>query len=231
MKGDGKRGAFTVNRVAACVCLIVCLACSAWAHEHWVDLEDFHPAAGATSKVFVCSGHGFPKSSTLLKKRLLHDLTARVAGGEAVPYEIRQDGKRWTGEVAFKTAGVSIVSFSLKRPPLKEPLYQARTIVVVGGGKDDETQYGTMPGLIIVPGSQIHELKKGDELPLTVLYNGERVKARLTISPAGGRSSFLRTTTDRAALLKINKGGRYLVTTDYKGKGASLLFSVKLKEE
>jgi len=202
-------------------------ACTASAHEHWVDLETFYPAIGETNRISICSGHSFPKNSILLRKSLLHNLKVFLPDGKATAFKTTSQDKRWITDFVFKTEGVVIVSFSLKKPQIEEPLYRATAIVICGNTDKDKASYSTGKGLEIVPTGKLSQAKKTGTLQLILLSNGKRVSARLTILPEHGKNTILSTTEKRPAELKITKGGRYLVTTSYKGKGCSLTFALK----
>jgi hypothetical protein len=52
------------------------------------------------------------------------------------------------------------------------------------------------------------------------------VGASIEATAAGGKSAFLKTETDRPALLRLTRAGRYLVTANVKGRGCSLVFLI-----
>jgi len=199
---------------------------SVFAHDYWIDIEDFHPAAGETQMVSICGGHSFPGSGMALKDRVLHGMKAIKPDGVTVGVKTARDGGRRSGEFLFDCRGVYIFGFALKQPQMTEFMYWAKTIVVAGGSADNERLYCRGKGLEIVPGDKISALRKGHELELTVLYDGDRVGARLCILPEHGRSISLSTAWDRPAYLSVSEEGRYLVTAGYKGKSCSLTFAV-----
>lgn len=213
------------------IVIIAVLICSyariVSAHEHWVDTETFYPVVGKERKIFICSGHGFPESSIVLKDRVLHNTEITKPDRTTASYEAVEDGKRRSGNFTFDSPGTYVVGFTLKQPQMKEPMFRAKSIVVAGGRDDNEKLYSLGKGLEIVPGSKISTIRKGDKLPLTVLYDGVRVNAFLSILPEQGKSLSLGTTSERAASLSISKAGRYLVTTSYRGKSCSLTFAVQ----
>lgn len=119
----------------------------------------------------------------------------------------------------------------MKKPQLKEPSCWANSIASVEAENDDTTFYSLGDGLEIVPQKKISGLRKGDRLPLILLYNGKQVSSTLSISPEDGKSYFMRTEKGRPALIKIKHEGRYLIRANYKGKGCSLTFYVRKPEE
>jgi uncharacterized GH25 family protein len=201
---------------------------TAFAHEHWVDVSDFNPPEGTKQSVFLCSGHAFPKSETVLKDRVLHETKIIKPDGTTEEFETVEKGKRRVTEFLFESQGTYVMGFALKQPQSKEPLYWARAICVAGTtGGDREKLYSSGKGLEILPLSKVSALKKGDQLPLVITFDGARVDGRLSVLPEKGKSVTLSTTAKRPAALKISATGRYLVTTAYKGKGCSLTFAVK----
>lgn len=206
------------------------VSASARAHEHWIDLESFYPVKGEKTKIFICSGHYFPKSSFALSERLLHTQVIKP-DKEIIVYKTMEEKNRRVGEVVFESTGTYIIRFFLKKPQLKEPLCWANSIAIVEAENDDTTFYSLGDGLEIVPQKKISGLRKGDRLPLILLYNGKQVSSTLSISPEVGKSYFMRTEKGRPALIKIKHEGRYLIRANYKGKGCSLTFYVRKPEE
>ncbi|MBA7495464.1 hypothetical protein ES702_06051 [subsurface metagenome] len=215
-------------RKLSLVWMFVFLLCSsAVSHEHWIDLEEFYPLPGEKTIVSICSGHYFPKSSVILADRLLHDMRIISPDKKEYTYETRDEKNRRVAEVVLKSAGIHLISFSLKKPPVKEPLYFAKSIVLVGELTEDKVSY-TLGCLIeIVPEKDISRLKKGEELPLRLLYKGKPATSTFSISLDGKENFFLRTNKDGLALLKVTTLGRYLITAHYKGKGCSLTFCIR----
>lgn len=214
-----------MKRIIGTAMVLTWAGAAALAHEHWVDVEDYYPAAGKSVKVHVCSGHAFPESSTVLKERVLRGTRVIAPGGKASDYQASEAGKKRTARIELGEAGVHLVLFELGPPQMKEPMYQAKAIVIAGDG-DDEAKYAVGHGLEIVPMDKLSGLSKGGKLSLAVLYNGTRIAARITIEPEQGKSSVLSTTAKRAAEFKVPGEGRYLVTTSHKGKTCSLTFAV-----
>jgi uncharacterized GH25 family protein len=203
---------------------------SAFAHEHWIDLENFHPGKGEKAKIFICSGHYFPKSSATLSERVLHTTMVKP-DGEIIAYTTIEEKNRRAGELIFESTGAYIIRFFLKKPQLKEPLYWASSIVIVEAENEDTGFYSLGNGLEIVPQKKISDLRKGDTLPLILLYDGKRVGSTLSVSPEDGKSYFMRTKKTRPALIKIEGRGKYLIRAKHKGKACSLTFSIRELDE
>ena len=217
-----------VKRTLGVVGILTWTASVGLAHEHWLDVEDYYPAAGAKLSISVCSGHSFPESSTVLKERVLRGTRVVSPEGKESAYQASEDGKKRKAQIDAGNAGVYLVLFELGPPQMKEPMYQAKAIVVAGDA-DDEDGYKVGRNLEIVPLARVSAKANGDTLPLALVFNGERVAGRITVEPAKGRSVTLSTTRERAAELKLVGGGRHLATASHKGKGCSLTFSVGAK--
>ena len=221
--------------------LVLLFHSSAFSHGHWIDLENFYPAQGEKTVIFICSGHSFPASSFALGERLLSDTgithpsrsqrrildTAPLNDMEEYTYTTKGGKKRRAGEFVFETKGTHLVRFSLKKPPLKEPIYCAKSIVLVGNQSEDNISYALASQIEVVPEKNIFTLTKGERLPLRLLYDGKPVRSTFSISIEGKKNFFLQTNKDGLALLKITRQGRYLITSHYKGKGCSLTFRIR----
>jgi len=212
-------------KLIAIVPILYCWVASA--HEHWIDCDNYYPAVGDKTKLRICSGHDFPKSDIVLKEHVLYRTIVVKPEGETISYKTIEYDQHRLAETNFDTAGVHIVMFELKKPQMKEPLYYAKSIIVVGGKNDKEQLYSIKNSLEIVPGKTLTSIAMGDELPLIVLYEGKQVNARISIMPENGKSTTLNTTSDRQAQLKISSSGRFLLTAGYKGKSCSLTFAVR----
>jgi len=213
--------------MAAGVAVLACLFTHvAVAHEHWVDVDAFRPAAGQRVNVSVCSGHYFPKSSFALKDKVLQGVELLALDGKTASVQTTVTEKQRTGTVKLESGGVYILRFTLKRPRAKEPSYEAKTILAAGDGADDAVRYTIGHGLELVPSQALTGLKPGDELPLVLRLDGKRVAGSLEATVEGGKSSFLKAETDRPAVLRLTRAGRYLVTTNVQGRGCSLVFWV-----
>lgn len=196
------------------------------AHEHWIDVDDFCPAANTPVNVNICSGHYFPKSSFALKENVLNSVELINSGGEITSIETTAKENNSTGTFALKSEGTAILHFTLKRKQAKDPSYEAKAILISKNGEDKPASYATGSGLELAPSQALTGLKKGDELPLFLLLDGKRVSGSIEIVPEGGKTSFLKTETDKAAMLRLSESGRYLATTSIKGRGCSLVFCI-----
>jgi len=218
-----------LNRRIAAVLMVglaLLAGAPAGAHDSWIDVSDGYPEPGDTLLVYVCSGHYFPKSETAVKDNVVHRLESRVSGNEPVPIRTVSKNTRRTGALVVKTDGVYVLELTLKRPKAKTPAFEARTLVVVNREADDPGEYSRGEGLELFPGSAVSGLKVGDDLPLWLALDGERMAGSLTVTPENGKAAYLKAAPTEPAVLRIRSFGKYLVTARVKGRGCSLVFEV-----
>jgi uncharacterized GH25 family protein len=197
-----------------------------FSHEYWIDIQNFSPKPNEKVKIFISSGHYFPKSEGVVSERLLSDTKIITPEGEEIVYETREEKNRRVGEFTFKEAGRYIILFSLKKPQEETPLYCGKSIVLVG--EQEELNYTSGRYIEIIPLKGISSLKKGEILPIKILYNKQPIKVTFNISIEGKKNFSISSDEEGIAKLKIDRSGRYLITANYKGKGASLTFYIKM---
>ena len=49
-------------------------------HDHWIDAETFCPKPGEKVKLYICSGHNFPKSNFSLSDQVIFEPTITGPG-------------------------------------------------------------------------------------------------------------------------------------------------------
>lgn len=207
---------------------IILLCRVAWAHEHWIDLDRCNFTQGEKATISISSGHYFSKSELALSDRLLSDTKIIGPDKKEHVFSTQEGEKSRTSEHSFKTAGTHVITFTLKKPPVDEPLYWAKSIVFVGTDKNDDINlYRTGVGLEIVPGKSLSTIKTGEKLPLRLLYNGEPVASAFSVSVQGKADFSLLTDKAGVAMLKIKKEGKYFITAPYQGMGCSLTFCIR----
>jgi hypothetical protein len=206
--------------------ILTLLAGAASAHEHWVDVASFYPAVGETVDVYVRSGHHFPQSEQVLEDKVVEGL--RVWDGGESPRTIATvaHDKFRAGKLIVEHEGVHVLDLTLKRPRAKEPSFEAKTIVVVNRLKDDPARYGLGEGLELTPGEPVSSVAAGDTLSVRLTLDGEPLAGSLQVVPEKGRTRFIRTEPGKPALIPLRTAGRYLVTAQVGGRGASLVFDV-----
>ncbi|MFN3966162.1 MAG: DUF4198 domain-containing protein [Endomicrobiia bacterium] len=197
-----------------------------FSHEHWIDLENFKISAGQKTKVFACSGHSFPKSSEILSERVFNGFKVITPDEKEKFFETKPDKKlkARVAEITFEKEGTYIILFSLERPPLKKSLYTAKALVTVSKGT--EPKYISKSGVEIIPQKEISQLKIGEELPISIFYDGKPIITTASISINGKKNFFLKTNKNGQLTLEIKSSGKYLVTANYKSIGSSLTFFV-----
>lgn len=230
MRQPGSRFPVSVPAALAALCVALC-ASSVRAHQHWVAVDTFSPAAGQDITVSVCSGHYFPKSALVLKDNVLRSVELLSPGGTSTTVQTAPEGKQRNGIAKPAAEGTHIVCLTLQRPHAPLPSYEARTFLITRSAEDDPARYAVGRGLELVPAKALSQLSPGDELPLFALLDGKRVPAALEVLVEGGRSAFLKTTAEQPALLRITATGRYLATTGIRGRGCSLLFQVRTADK
>ena len=206
--------------------VLVCVS-SAQAHQHWIDTDNFYPSPGDTDRVYVRSGHYFPKAALKPAQNVLRGVVVRAPDGQTIPLTVEAGEKQWLGSLLPQAQGVYLVTFSLGPARAPQPKYEAKAILVVGTGGDSADSYALGTGLELIPGRAISELKPGDELPVSLALDGVPVAGELEVIPADGRSVVTKVSADQPALLSLRKAGRYLVTASIKGRGCSLVFYVR----
>ena len=214
-----------------CLLGMLVLVSHAHAHEHWIDLDRFYPGAGETVRVYVRSGHYFPKSALQLSEKVMQGVILRTPEGQTLEVETAAADKEWLGTLSPKEPGVYVLAFALKRSRAPEPNYEGKAILVAGPGGDLPDNYALGHGLELILGKRVSELKPGDELPISLALDGVSIEGELAIVPEKGKSSVARTSADQPAVVKLRDAGRYLVSASVKGRGCSLVFHVRPTEE
>jgi hypothetical protein len=206
---------------------MLALVANSHAHEHWIDLDSFYPGVGEAARVYVRSGHYFPKSALKLSEKVMQGVAVRTPDGETLAVETAAAKKEWLGTLSPQEPGVYVIAFSLKRPRAPEPNYAGKAILVAGSGGDSPASYALDSGLELIPGKPVSELKPGDELPVWLASDGAKIEGELEVVPENGKSSVARTSSAQPAVVNLRDAGRYLVTASVKGRGCSLVFHVR----
>jgi len=196
------------------------------AHETWIV---FQAGEEGKSIFYLCSGHDFPESETIVSEKLADSISLVKPAGKSEEFQLVESKEKncWQAEAELKSTGTYLACYSLKRPQMEEPLVWGKTIISYKG---DSGNYSSGNGLEIVPLLKLTAVEAGEKLPLVLYYNGERVSGSLRISPAGSGSYHMRTAKEYPAEIKIKKSGWYLITAGYEGKKCSLTFFVEEKE-
>lgn len=214
-----------------CAVAVLALTAPVRAHEHRIDLDDFYPAAGSTNAVYVRSGHYFPKSVLTLSEKVMRGLSVRLPDGQARSVVVEAGEHQWEGSLGPLAGGTHVFSFALKRARAAEPNYQGKAILVTGPGSDDPAAYALGAGLELVPQLPVSYLAPGQELPVLLVLDGVPIAGDLAIVPEGGRTTTAKCAPGEPAVVSVRRAGRHLITASVKGRGCSLVFSVREPEE
>ncbi len=198
------------------------------AHDYWADAETLRPKPGAALNVWVAGGHDFPDAELALQARLLREVS--LVGPDrkrsAISVEVAAD-KRHKGSVALpEAAGVHLLDMVIQNPRRKQPQYVGRAILLAAGDDAPPAAYALGEGLEIVPQASLARLPADGQLPVSMHKDGQPVAAALTVYPAGGKPSTGRATAERPALITVEAGRKYLITTRVGRVSVSLVFQV-----
>lgn len=189
-----------------------------YSHEHWIDIQNFNPKPGERVTIFACSGHEFPKSSQILSPRVFEGMRITRPDGSERVLESRPDevSKALVTEFTPDHEGTYVVLFTLRKPPANQVIYVAKALFSVGRKTPTEHRYGT--GLEFA----VEE----SPLRIRVLEDGVPVSLTVSVSIDGRKNFFLKSARDGTVPIKTDQSGRYLLTANRMGKGASLTFYI-----
>lgn len=201
-----------------CFIFLISLYSSGYSHEYWIDVENFYPTKGERIKVMACSGHRFPESSEVLSERVFDGIKVIDPSGSEHTYETSVDEKLMArvAEVKVEDNGTYVITFALRRPPSRQQVYLAKSVVVVGNWSDTRQTFGS--GLEFVVERDFSQIR--------VLYNGAPIATTVSVSVDGEDNFYLRSDRNGVIPLKITSSGKYLLTAYHKGTGVSLTFFV-----
>jgi hypothetical protein len=220
---------YTLTAVIAATLIagaVILLPDGARAHEHWIDVESFHPAVGETLEVYVSSGHYFPKSSHVLEAKVVDGLRVWTGSEEPLLLDTVVRDKMRVAVLVVEAEGVHVINLTLKRPRAKRPSYEAKALVMTSSAKDSSASYEIGRGLELIPQQALSEVRPGDKIPIVLSLDGERVNGSLEVVPEHGEAAFINTDVDTPALIPLRNAGKYLVTAHAAGCGCSLVFEV-----
>ncbi len=211
-------------RCAALICLL--LPAAVCAHDNWIAASDYFPEEGEEIMLHIGNGHNFPESDSAISERFVETILVTAPDGNSESIEVSTDpeNNRLISSFPVGTEGVYIVSYSVKRPRMEEPLAVGSAAVIPG---NDSGRYTRGEGLEISPTRKLSGLRAGDKLPLVLLLDGERIAGVLNVTPEKGRSYSMRTTAGRPAEITVEEAGHYLVVTSRGGQTASFTLSVR----
>lgn len=196
-----------------------------FSHEIWMFAENYHPTLNNPVNLFICSGHKFPQSSFLIRKDLIKD-TYTINNGVKTEISFLNNKKAWEASLNLKKPGIYISVFSLVKRGKKEPFFWGRAIIDPAGSMEKNPEYSTGEGLEIIPMAPLSQWKNLNELKFRAVFNGKTVKFNGKVSVNGGKNIFLTSGESGSVALGKIKKGKYLMTTQFKGKGCSLTFEL-----
>ena len=208
-------------KCAALICLL--LPAAVCAHDNWITASDYFPEPGEEIILYIGNGHNFPVSDTAIPERFVGAILVTAPDGSTKRAAVSTDpeNNRLVSSFTAAAQGAYIVSYSVKRPGMEEPLAVGAAAVISG---EDSGRYARGEGLEISPLRKLSGLRAGDKLPLVLLLDGERIAGVLNVTPEKGRSYSMRTTAERPAEITIREAGHYLVATSRGGQAASFTF-------
>ncbi len=194
-----------------------------FSHIHWIDVDNFNPELNDKIEIMICSGHYFPKSSFALNEKLICETKLFDEIGEKF-YTVISSEKYLIGNFIFADDETKLITFQLKKPQMKDPLFWAKSIIY---GCNDSGNYLLGKGLEITPLSKISLINKNDKLPLKITFNGKPVQTSLAVSIDGKKNFFLKINKEGMGYLNVKKVGKYLLSCENNGKECSLTFFIK----
>ncbi len=200
-----------------------------YAHECWIAAENYFPAENTETRVYVCSGHGFPESETVISEILLDGIYIINPAGERAGLKavLNSDKNCWQARASVVT-GTYLAAFTLKRPQMKEPLLWGKAIIIAGA---DTGEYVTGEGLEIAPLGKLRDARVSGNLKLGLYNNGARISGVLNINPEKERAYTMRAGEENPADIRMSAGGRYLVTARHGRRTCSLTFRIPWENE
>ena len=206
------------------IVFIIVLNTLIFSHYHWLKVSNYHPGINEEIKVYICSGHHFPKSTLALKNTLIYQ-PLLYHNGVQTAYKTIKDQKYRRGKIKITDTGLHILSFALKRPQQNEALYYSKLILNWNQSKKfDPQKYMTGADLEIVPQNSLVKIKENADFKFMVYYRKKIVKTNCNVSVEGENVIYLHPDKDNILDFKIKRGKIYLISTSYKGKGCSLTF-------
>lgn len=220
------------------------------AHDYWIEPDNFQPAAGDKINAVISGGHSFPLSEFAVSDKLLTETCVALPSGKKLPYKTQEDKEkkcRTSEDVSLTQTGIYLLQFQIKKPQERQPLFYAKSILSIEDTPVTPTEFNPISYTLgclmeIIPLSDIGKLKKGDELPLQLIYENKPMKETFEIaikypdkpedkgkSRTAEEHFTLKTDKEGRAKLKVADSGRYLIVVEHKGEGCSLTFYVNLQ--
>jgi len=239
-----------VKKLVLGLLLLLSAPAAVFAHDYWVEPSNFRPAAGDKIKAVISGGHSFPVSEFAVSDKLVTETIIALPSGQRLAYKTQENKERKcriSDEVPFTQTGIYLLQFQIKKPQEKLPIFYAKSILSIEEKSITPTEFNPISYTLgclmeIIPLSDPTKLKKGDELPLQLLYDNKPMKEMFEIaikypdktgdkdkSSTAEEHFILKTDKEGRAKLKIIASGRYLIVVEHKGEGCSLTFYANLQ--
>lgn len=205
----------------------------AFAHDLWLNVDNYFPGVGETVEIEIGFGHKFPVDETI-KEDMLKQVTAVTPAGDAITLEKSRDNTyrlpiREKGTYLVKAeANPGFFSKTTKGYQMQNKIGLEHVIQCVNydmrakaflfaGGKEEDISRQSDPVMEIIPLRGIKKLKKGDELPAKVFYRGNPVAGAMVYATYAGfsseKESFAfagKTDADGKVVLKLSHAGNWM---------------------
>ena len=215
-----------INKKILLLIILISIHFSAFAHYHWVSVDNNKFKQDDKIGVTISSGHSFPKSGFLIGKRLIYK-TRIVCSEKTIDFDIIKDKKNWVGYIKMPDSSIAYIEMILKKKYAKTPLYYARAVLFNKKNTSENfTPFSIGKGLEIIPKENLNLIKKNDTVKFQILMDGKPAKTTIRVICANGGNSFAFSNSNGIMEYKIKKSGKYLLTTKYKKTGASLTFNI-----
>ncbi len=208
---------------------VILLPSVLYGHDNWITAEKYYANPGDKIRLQIGCGHDFPSSDTVISKKLVEKIKVKLPEGKKKTLEINTDSVSNTLWAALKldSTGTYIASYKLQRPQMENPVAYGSTVIIC---REDSGIYVNGEGPEIAPLEKLSRLGTDDNIMLGLFNGGKRVGGSLNIYPPYGRSYRMRTAESRAAEIKTDIPGKYLVTARIEGIDLSFTFLVPERE-
>ncbi len=213
-----------------------------FAHDLWLNVDNYYPAAGEKTAAKVVFGHNFPHYDILIPRDKLSEFY--YLGPDGAKKEItkitedRRGEKEGAlaGDVAFEREGTYIISAyrKIKGDEKHVPSEKyGKSVVVVGKGSKIVSQ-PLNQRIEIVPLKNPSEIKPGRAFPVKILFEGKPLSTYVYATYAGYHSEdepfpvTAKSDKNGEAYVKITRPGVWLIVCSYKRDfSATLTFEVR----
>lgn len=90
-----------------------------FAHDHWIDTNQFHEKTGQEITIWICSGHYYPESNFAVKDKLIFETNVLSSSGSTFDFQTLSKKKRREGKIQLSDPGVYLGSGYPQTPAVK----------------------------------------------------------------------------------------------------------------